>query len=197
MQLQAPTCKIHSRDGRSASPALTVVAIYNDFYAGVRAQEAMQWLKLSLGYDLEVATSLWSFKSLERLDVRSMAIHRAASADVIIIAMSDGDPVPNHIERWMDSCLQQQQNKGRSVLVAIHDDVQSDDKDETTPLCTYLERQAARWQTEFICNHEFDQRLDREFAMRCIDRKTPAASVLSQTSSSHSNRDAYRWGINE
>jgi hypothetical protein len=126
-----------------------------------------------------------------------MAIHRAASADVIIIAMSDGDPVPNHIERWMDSCLQQQQNKGRSVLVAIHDDVQSDDKDETTPLCTYLERQAARWQTEFICNHEFDQRLDREFAMRCIDRKTHAASVLSQTPSSHSNRDAYRWGINE
>ena len=197
MQLQAPTFKIHSRDGQSARPALSVVAIYNDFYAGVRAQEAMQWLKLSLGYDLEVATSLWSFKSLERLDVRSMAIHRAASADVIIIAMSDGDPVPNHIERWMDSCLQQQQNGGRSVLVAIHDDVLSEDEDQTTSLCAYIERQAARWQTEFICNHEFDQRLDRDFAMRCIDRKTPAASVLSQTSSRYSIRNAYRWGIDE
>jgi hypothetical protein len=195
MQLEAPTYKIHRRDGHTVRQAFSVVAIYNDFYAGFRAQEALQWLKLTLGNEMDVSGCSLSFQALERLDVRSMAIHRAASADVIIIAISDGDPVPNHIERWMDSSLQQQHD-GRAVLVALHDDVQSS-SEETTPLCAYLARQAARWQTEFICNHEFDQRLDREFAMQCLRRKEPAITRQGQKAEKHSYRDSYRWGINE
>jgi hypothetical protein len=195
MQITAATYKTQKWDGYSTRPTLSVVAIYNDFCAGIRAQEALQWLKLSLSFDMEVSASSWSYRSLERLDVRSVATKQATTADVIIVAASDAELVPDHVMRWLDASLQQQSDGG-AVLVALHDEVQTPEEDPT-PLCGYLERQADRWRTDFICNQDFDQRFDRDFALQCLSRRAPADTYLDQIPERYSNRDAYRWGINE
>jgi len=166
MQLIAPPLKIR---GRPTGPAFSVVAIHDDFSASVRAREALEWLEHSLGADLHVRSISWSFQKLERMDLRAMSVRAAAAADVIIVAASDTQPVPDQVRRWLDSSLQQQRGS-RAVLVALHDE-DHDDTAPPGPLCSHLKRLAVRWQTELICNNDFDRRLDRDFAMRFIHQE--------------------------
>jgi len=155
--------------GRAAGPVFSVVAIHDDFSGSVRAQEALEWLQHSLGSDLHVRSVSWSFQKLERMDLRAMSVRAAAAADVIIVAASDTRAVPDQVRRWLDSSLQQQRGN-RALLVALHDEDQ-DDAAPPGPLCSHLKRLAARWQTEFLCNDDFDRRLDHDFALRFIHQK--------------------------
>jgi hypothetical protein len=195
MQIAAPTLNIRRRDRQSARPVFSVVDIHDGFESGIRAQEALEWLTFTLGFDLNVCKSSWSFNSLERLDVRSMSMRRAAAADVVIIAGSEDKPLPDHVRLWLDSSLQQQ-HAGRAVLVALHDEIQTSPY-HSCPLCSCLESLADRWKTEFISQHEFDQRLDLDFALECISRKRPAVPQFAHSPERYPSGNAYRWGINE
>ncbi len=155
-------------------PPLSIVAIHDDFASGIRACEALKWLEHSLGSEWEVRAHTWSFQKLERMDLRAMSIRAAAAADVIIVAAEqDTQPVPDQVRRWLDAALQQQR-EGRAVLVALHDE-EPEDAARPGPLCTHLERLAGRWQTEFMCNKDFEQRLDHDFILRLIRQKNEAA----------------------
>ncbi len=195
MQLAAPTLNIRRRDRQSVRPVFSVVAIYDDFHTGICAHETLEWLAILLGFDLKVCSCAWSFDSLERLDVRSMSMRKAADADMIIIAGSEDKPLPDHIRRWLDSILQQQHH-GRAVLVALHDEFQTSSY-HSCPLCSYLENLADRWQTEFISPEDLDQRLDLDFALECISRKRPAVPQFAHSPERHLSGNAYRLGINE
>ena len=170
MQLIAPPLKIRER---AAGPVFSVVAIHDDFSASVRVREALEWLEYSLGSDLQVRSISWSFQKLERMDLRAMSVRTAAAADLIIVAASDTQPVPDQVRRWLDSSLQQQRGS-RAMLVALHNEDQ-DDTAPPGPLCSHLKRLAIRWQTEFLCNNDFDRRLDRDFALRFIHQKADAS----------------------
>jgi hypothetical protein len=195
MLYNAAPLKVSGQNSRSANPKFSVVAIHDSFTSGVRAQEALEWLRHSLGYDLQIYSIAWSFQNLERLDVRAMSLRVAASADVIIISASDAEPVPDHIKRWLDASLQQQR-EGRAALVALHDD-ENGDACIPGPLCSCLEQRASRWNTEFMCNKDFDQRLDRDFAMQCIDNKRQGPFLLNQQAAHPKDTAPIIGGINE
>jgi hypothetical protein len=183
----------HNRE--QASPIFSVIALHDDFAAGIRAQEAVEWLKHSLGSDLRITFALWSFQSLERLDVRAMSLRAAAVADVVIVSASETEPVPEQIKRWLDSLLQHQRDF-RAVLVALHDDGQPACA-SPGPLCSYLENEATRWRTDFMCNKDFDHRLDRDYAMQSIGQKSHEPHVLNQPPVMSSYSASIGWGINE
>ena len=183
----------HNRE--QASPTFSVIALHDDFAAGIRAQEAVEWLKHSLGSDLRITFTLWSFQSLERLDVRAMSLRAAAAADVVIVSASETEQVPDQIKRWMDSLLQHQRDS-RAVLVALHDDGQPA-SDPPGPLCCYVEDEAARWRTDYMCNKDFDQRLDRDYAMQFIGQKSRVPYDLNEPSEMSSYSGPVGWGINE
>ena len=168
MHYIVPSFKTRKQDERPAGPTLSVAAIHDDFTAGIRAKEALLWLKHSLS-DMQVRSTFWSFQSLERPDVRAVSLREAATADVLIIAASEKEAVPDQIRSWIDFTLQEQEGS-RAVLVVLHE---GDDTacDEPGPLCSYVEKQACRWRTECMCNHAFDQRLDRDYAMRLIGQR--------------------------
>ena len=82
MQHIAPTLKFRERDLRTASPIFSAIAIHDHFSSGIRAREALLWLKHCLCSDMQVRSSLWSFQSLERSDPRTVSLREASKADV-------------------------------------------------------------------------------------------------------------------
>ena len=60
------------------------------------------------------------------------------------------------------------------TALALHDE-EPEDAARPGPLRTHLERLAGRWQTEFMCNKDFEQRLDHDFILRLIRQKNEAA----------------------
>lgn len=192
----APPRKIRQQNGQAtARPTFTVIALHDGFIASIRAQEALKWLDHTLGAELEVRSFDWSFHNLERLDLRAMSLRLAAAADLIIIAAADTTPLPDHIQRWLDACLQQQRD-GRAVLVALHEEEQNCDR-APGPLCSQLEDQASRWHTEFICNEELDQRVDCDFALQSIHRKERSRMLRSLPLALASVPSVRRYGIND
>jgi hypothetical protein len=194
MQLTAPSPKLRRQNGRAAKTAFSVVIIHDGFYAGMRAQEALEWLRYTLGSDLQVYPMSWSFENLERLDVRSMSIRAAAAADVIIVSASDTAPLPNHIKQWLNSTLAEQQAT-RPMLVALHDE-KIESNGTMGPLCTHLQRVADAWQTEFMCNEDFDRHLDLDFATRLIRHKSPDAFHRAEPFGREFHSAPRNWGIN-
>lgn len=194
MQHTAPSPTLCRQSVRAGKPAFSVVTIHDGFYAGIRAQEALEWLKHTLGSVLQLRPVSWSFENLERLDVRSLSIRAAAAADVIIVSASDVKPLPDHIKQWLSSSLAEQRET-RPMLVALHDEKM---EFECThgPLCTHLKRVADAWQTEFMCNEDFDQRLDLDFATQLIRHNSPDASHREEPFGREFHSATRYWGIN-
>jgi len=176
--------------------AFSVVAIHDDFSAGIRAQEALKWLEHSLGSDLEIRSLCWSFHKLERVDLRAMTIREAAAADVIIVAADDTQHLPEHISRWLDASLQNSKG-GHVVLVALHDEGEDAACDPEGALCSQLRHVAGLRCTQFMCNKDFDERLDRHHALRVIDQKREASLHSHRPLELYFHSAAGPGGINE
>ncbi len=187
-----PTLSRHTI--KASKPALSIVAIHDDFIAGIRAQEALEWLKFSLGSELRVCPITWSFEHLKRLDLRSMSIRAAAAADVIIVSASDVKPLPDHIKHWLNSSLGEQ-GEIRPILVALHGE-KMEFESTPGPLCSHLKRVAESWQTEFMCNEDFDRRLDLDFALQLIRHKTPDTCHREEPFGREFYSAPRYWGIN-
>ena len=80
MQPTAPPVTLRRPNVQAAKPAFSVIAIHDGFFTGIRAMEALEWLKYSLCPDLQVYPITWSFDKLERQDVRTTSIRAAAAA---------------------------------------------------------------------------------------------------------------------
>lgn len=164
---QTPSSPTACRPSAETSrTAFRVVAIHDGFSAGIRAQEALEWLKYLLSPELKVYAKVWSVEHLKRPDLYAMSIHATAEADVLIVCASGLKPLPEHIRRWLDSSLAERQS-ACPVLVALHDG-KRESSCTMGPLCTCLKRIADFWHADFMCNDDFDQRLDRHFAIELI-----------------------------
>lgn len=195
MQQLAPLPKIRRRNIQSPKPTFSVVAIHEGGIAGMRAQDTLQSLKEDLCSDLEIHSACWSFQNLERLDLRAMSIRIGAASDVIVVSASDKEVLPDHIKRWLDACLQKQRD-GRAMLVALHEDERGCDH-LPGPLCSHLEQQAFRWETEFTCNDDLKQHLNPEAVLRRIQHQEHAQRLRDQAIRLALRPSALRWGINE
>ncbi|MDZ4403618.1 hypothetical protein [Prosthecobacter sp.] len=174
---------------------MTVVAIHNGFYADIRVHETLEWLNDSLGSDLRICSASWNYGVLERqLDLRAVSIRAAAEADVILVAATE--PLPNHIERWLDASLREQPQHHRAALIALDDDDDNDAGDGSANLCSSLKQLACRWQTEFMCNHDLDQHLNHDCALRLLRRKGEGMQSWRQPFGSDFYSAPACWGIN-
>jgi len=187
-----PSLMSRRENNRTSKPAFAVVTIHDGFSADMRAKEALEWLKQTLGSDLQIHTISWSFEQLERPDLRAMSIR--AAADMLIVSASDLKPLPEHITQWLRSSLAEQRET-RPVLVALHDEKMGFDRTQG-PLCTHLKRVAATWQTEFMCNEDFDQRLDLGFATQLIRHKSQGSFHRKEPFGREFCSAPRFWGIN-
>lgn len=172
MQHTAPSPALHRANTQASRPAFSVVAIHDGFFTGIRAMEALERLKFNLCPDLQVYPITLSFDMLERVEQRTTSIRAAASADLLLVSAANESPLPHHVKQWFDS-VHKLQRERRPIIVALHEE-DSEFNCNAGPLCTQLKEVADTWQTEFMCNQDYDQRLDSDFAMQLVGSKSPA-----------------------
>lgn len=194
MQATASPPALRKLTAASTSPAFSVVALYEGFLANIRIMEALEWLKYSLCPELRVCPVTWSFDTLERHDVRTTSVRAAAAADLLIVSAPDESTMPDHVMKWF-AAVPQQQRASRPVVVALHEEG-SEFGSAQGHLCSRLREVAGSWQTEFMCNAEFDRRLDRDFATQLLSSKSRAPILRAKPFGGEFQSPPRYWGIN-
>lgn len=179
---------------QAARPAFSVVAVYDGFFANIRAMEALDWLKRTLCPVMQVCPLSWSFDKLEEPKERSTAVRAAAAADLLIVSAADDTTLPEHIRQWFDG-IPTQQRDARPVIVALHDEG-SEFNNTRNSICAHLKEVAGAWETEFMCNADFDQRLDHEFATQLLSGKGPTSRHRAKPFGGEFAAAPRYWGIN-
>ena len=139
---------------------LNVLAIYEDFVAGVRVGEAFEWI-IHCTPDLPVHRKAWNFSALLRPDLRNLVMHLVTGADLLIIAAQGDEAPPVHIIRLLDRCAEEGDEAHPSAVIALHDDGLVP-PERSVPLCACLERMARRCHAKFISEDDFESELSPE-----------------------------------
>ena len=179
LKLPAPRVRLSGR--------LNIVAIYDGFEDGIHVHEALDWLDLTLGPDLQVHHCALSFAMLGRLDIRAAAIHEAAEADVLMVAAPLDHTLPVQVKKWIERCFSEHHD-GPTALVALHDEIPGQEA-SIRKLSRELLQISRRWQLEYISNREFDKRMNRDAIGELIRRPAEdfaaAYELISRTSEHH------------
>lgn len=151
---------------------IPVVAVHDGAGSAAVVQQAREQMQRMLGGNQRVQFYSWAFHHLEALDVRAMAGHVAEAAPLILLASTDCRP-PEHVERWLDHSLVEQED-GRALLVALDD--------SAGPLCAFTSRLAARWSTRHVCATQLDADPQREFVLSAIEKRLdPQTATTAET----------------
>jgi hypothetical protein len=186
---------LHKNNGQAANPAFSVVAVHDGIYAGIRVQEALEWLKDSFSTDLQLSFISWSFEDLAKQHLRALTIRAASAADAIIVSVSDDEKVPAQVKVWLNGILAEQRGT-RPILIALHDE-RIKANGFMGPFCTHLKKVAESLQTEFMCNEDFDKRLDRDFAAQRLRQKSPDSFHWAEPFEREFYTTPRYWGIND
>jgi hypothetical protein len=148
---------------------IPVVAVHDGAGSAARVQLAREQMQRLLGGNQRVQFYSWAFHHLEALDVRAMAGHVAEVSPLILLASLHGRP-PEHVERWLDHSLVEQQDE-RALLVAL--------EDGDGPLCAFTSRLAARWSTRHVCATQLDADPQRDLVLNAIEKCLEAEAPLA------------------
>ena len=99
---------------------LSVMAVFENPDAGLRARRLMDTVKNKLNLDAELDVCFWKFHRLQNPAAKCPAVTAAPHADVIILSAHDGKKWPEAIQEWIPArpttCIRQP-----GALVAILD----------------------------------------------------------------------------
>ena len=160
---------------------IPVVTVHDGAGSAAVVQQAREQLQRLLGSNQRVHFYSWAYHHLEALDVRAMAGHVAEAAPMILIASVDGH-LPEHVERWLDQSLVEQEDE-RALLVAL--------EDRGGPLCSFTGRLASRWSTRHVCATQLDAAPQREWVLEALEKRlNRPASVESESADDFAERPA-------
>lgn len=96
--------------------SLDVLILYDDLSAGRNAMRTVGQLTQKLHEDLHLQPVLCRFDLLEDSEWRAKAAAEAQVADILIVASSTRDNVPESLLRWLKSCLLAKRGKPVAVV---------------------------------------------------------------------------------
>lgn len=154
--------------GRDVSIApFSVIAIHDGYRSEIQVNHAFSWLHQSFCTDLRMSFNAWTFEKLvSALDIRAMSVRIGIEADMIIIATPSGEPLPDHIKRWLDSITRER--KKRAMVLALEQDAHSPCA-QTSTLCEDLQHWASRWQADLICCTDIHHPPSRQSILRLVN----------------------------
>jgi hypothetical protein len=112
-------CERNGADDLQINCNINVVIAFEDAAAGNHADAFYQHLNSRLGGEFELTRYQWSFNLLEDVNVRDVAAHDAATADIVIIATHGDAELPEHVDAWFQAWVGR--NAGPMALVALFD----------------------------------------------------------------------------
>ena len=107
--------------GQADAPMVNVALAYEDAPAGSRALRIFQDLfdASSEPFELNMHNA-WKFDFLRIKRLRESAIAETVRADLVIISMSDGSPLPTPVKTWIEASLEQREGDP-GALVLLHE----------------------------------------------------------------------------
>jgi hypothetical protein len=121
--------------------SIKIVIAYDSAATGKRAEAIYERLARRLGNSFDFKQRLWRFDVLEQESLRAEAARDAADADIVIVATNQGKKLPDGVQNWLESSLQQ--HNGAAALVALLDH-------PSAPVQPYLEEVARRGGMDFF-----------------------------------------------
>jgi hypothetical protein len=145
---------------KNAAKTFSVVGIYQGISAAPRMQAARDQLVRILCAEVQLNFFSWPFHKLESPDIRSMALHIAEEAGIILIAGTGAECMPEHVLRWLDSCIIAQQGR-RALIVAL---------EPNRNLGAFAQQFAMRWQTQCLCAEDLEHGPNRSMIIHAVQR---------------------------
>jgi hypothetical protein len=137
MQDRSPDPNLVNLDNVS----IKIVIAYDSAATGRRAEAIYERLASRLGRNFDFEQRLWRFDVLEEENLRAEAARDAADADIVIVATNENRKLPEGVQNWLESSLQQ--HRGAAALVALLDH-------PSAPVQPYLEEVARRGGMDFF-----------------------------------------------
>jgi hypothetical protein len=170
MENGKPIISRSSRSSDDTRASFSVIAIHDGYQAEMQVNQAFAWLHQCFRADLRMSFQAWTFEKLVSApDIRAMSVRIGTEADMIIIATSSAEPLPDHIKRWLDSITWQQREQ-RALILALEQDAHSPCA-HTSTLCEDLQQWAVRWHTELICCADIHHQSSRQSILRRINER--------------------------
>jgi len=175
-----------------ASPSFEVLIVYDDVDAERRAMQLCSYLGHEHS-EVEFHVHPWRFDLLEHPDWAATATADGHTADLFIIATSDGSDLPAHVRSWMRSCLAQK--RGGGALVALLGAERRVDPDDS-PRLLFLKNVARDAGLDFfVPMPRFEDALLRAAQVPASWLDAPKQSVTRTFF--HPTVDHRHWGIND
>lgn len=141
---------LHSKIASDTTP-FHIVIIYENFTAGIRAQETAERLANQLQSDVEISVELWKFDLLAYPSTCSQAARDIATADMVVVSTDSRDKLPPYVREWLETALPIGQSNPRALVAIVGED-EAGITWETTEACDYLRQLAHKMGMDFFCN---------------------------------------------
>lgn len=129
------------RSSAAATASFLVIAIPNGYQSEMQVNQAFAWLHQYFHADLRMSFKAWTFEKLvSALDIRAMSVRIGKEADLIIIATSCAESLPNHIKYSLDSMTRPQRDDRAFVLALKENSHSSSAHTNTRPAATIKKR---------------------------------------------------------
>jgi hypothetical protein len=168
-------------------PTPTMLVLYEDRAAGLRAMRFSGQLKPSLGYPDEISTEMWRCEMLEFPEVADQIVRQTASAEYVILSCRSDITLSHSTKRFVESWLRARKSDA-SGLIALFAPAHQDGS-ITRGICSYLEYVTKSAGVAFFSHHNLPTNTDRlpEFrhpASACAEQHPSYLNAYCPTCSS-------------
>ena len=134
--------------------ALNVTTVYQDLWGSEWATELWCRVTQMMGNDAVIHTS-WNLVELGRPEIFSEAVAAAAIADVLVISIPAGEPLPVHLCAWIDAWLPRRRRRD-GALIALLGMVAGQPDGLSKQAAEYLSAVARRGRLDFLLREDVD-----------------------------------------
>jgi len=132
-------------------PTINFVIVSEDLPRGVLAKHLYDDLVDRMGEELGFTYEVWPYRGLKDPQLRELAAHAVAEADVILFAVSGREDLPVEVKTWMQTCLGLSDRTGALVMLT---DQNNGSGEHIESICSYLRDSASKAGLEFLANTE-------------------------------------------
>jgi hypothetical protein len=127
--------------------ALQVLVAYEDLAAGKRAMEMLERVSRQCGEPGRWVHSMWRFDVLADATYLTVAVSEALTADIIVIAAREGEPLPQRVRDWIAHWLLVKKDRPAALVATL-------DYPRPAQPCVlpYLEKSAHLGRLQFFAN---------------------------------------------
>jgi hypothetical protein len=149
--------------------SLKIILLFGDRAGAELGKEVAESLLEKLGPGFRVRQSSWSSELLRSPKLRALAAMEAREADIVMVAMDEGTPLPADMREWLDLWRDRQ----RAIPAALVALLKREDEDTPRVVEESLQAFADEARMDFFC-HSLARHPDPRFRVNILEPELAA-----------------------